>query len=82
MIDTKNYKNYLRKGDIVKIINDYFVVVSTSNKNSRLFVATLDAFVNVEISQTYSYSPTNSGWENNNDKIKKVGHICLDDNVV
>jgi hypothetical protein len=82
MIDTKNYKNYLRKGDIVKILNDYFVVVSTSNKNNRLFVATLDAFVTVETSQTYSYSPTNSGWENNNDKIQKVGHICLEDNVL
>ena len=81
-MNTKNYKNHLRKGDIVRIINDYFVVVSTSNKNSRLFVATLDAFVTVETSQAYSYSPTDSGWENNNDKIKKIGHIRLDDDVL
>ena len=71
-------KNYLQKGDIVKVENNYFVVVSANNDDGVFFAATVDAFVCVENSQMYTYSQTNSGWEYINDKVKKVGHITFD----
>lgn len=74
----KDYKNYLQRGDIVKVENNYFVVVSVNNDDGIFFAATLDAFVHTENSQIYNYLPTNSGWEYINDKVKKVGHITLD----
>lgn len=80
MIDAKDMdiKNYLQKGDIVKIKNKYFVVVSTNNDNGIIFTATVEAFVYTEITQEYNYSQTNSGWEYVNDEVKKVGHITFD----
>lgn len=71
-------KNYLQRGDIVKVENDYFVVVDVNNDGGIFFAATVDAFVYIENSQTYNYSRTNSGWEYINDKVKKVGHITFD----
>ena len=70
-------KTYLQKGDIVKVKNDYFVVVSVNNDDGIFFAATVEAFVYTENSQTYAYSHTNSGWEYINSKVKKVGHITF-----
>lgn len=87
MIDTlKNVFDYIyeenqskfKKGDIVKIKTDYFVVVSVNNKDNVFFAATPDAFICVENSQTYTYGQVNSGWEEINDKVIKVGHISFD----
>ena len=71
-------KNYLQRGDIVKVENNYFVVVDVNNDGGIFFAATVDAFVYTENSQMYNYSLTNSGWEYINDKVKKVGHITFD----
>lgn len=71
-------KNYLQRGDIVKVENNYLVVVSVNNDDGIFFAATIDAFVPTENSQMHTYSQSNSGWEYINDKVKKVGHITLD----
>lgn len=75
---TDNNCHIFAKGDIVKVENNYFVVVSVNNNDGVFFAATVDAFVCVENSQMYTYSQTNSGWEYINDKVKKVGHITFD----
>lgn len=64
-------------GDIVRIGNNNFVVVSVNNNDGVLFVATLNAFMEIEKSQTYSYSYGNSGWEKISSISEKLGHITL-----
>ena len=76
--DHQKKQRKLLKGDIVKVEDNYFVVVSVNNDDGVFFAATVDAFVCVENSQMYTYSQTNSGWEYINDKVKKVGHITFD----
>ena len=66
-----------KKGDIVKIKTDYFVVVSVNNEDNVFFVATPDAFICVENSQTYTYGQVNSGWEEITNNVIKIGHITF-----
>lgn len=67
-----------KKGDVVKIEDNYFVVVSEDNNDGVFFLTTSDAFICVENSQTYTYGYTNSGWKEINDDVIKVGHISFD----
>lgn len=68
----------LKKGDVVKIEDNYFVVVSEDNNDGVFFLTTPDAFVCIENSQTYTYGYANSGWKEINDNVIKVGHILFD----
>lgn len=72
----KGQRKFL-KGDIVKIKTDYFVVVSVNNDDNIFFLATPDAFICVENSQTYTYGDVNSGWEEIDDNVIKIGHITF-----
>jgi hypothetical protein len=67
-----------KKGDIVKIRNNYFAVVSVNNDDNIFFVATPEAFIGVESSQTYIYGQANSGWEEIDDNVIKIGRITFD----
>lgn len=70
--------NTFSKGDIVEIGNKHFVVVSADNNENYFFVTTIDAFLENELLQSFSYSYSNSGWERIDATVKKVGHISLD----
>ena len=67
-----------KKGDIVKIKSNYFVVIDASHDDNVFFVTTPDAFICTENSQTYTYGSVNSGWEEINDNVIKIGHITFD----
>ena len=64
-------------GDIVKIKNKNFVVVSKNNDNNMFFAAIIDAFIRIERSHCFTYSYANSGWYEITSDIEKVGHITL-----
>jgi hypothetical protein len=66
-----------KKGDIVKIKDNYLVVVSENSDDNVFFVTTPDAFIYVEDSQTYTYGYANSGWEKIDDNVIKIGHISF-----
>ena len=65
-----------RKGDIITLNNDYFVVVDKVDSDNVYFIAKVDSYLSHETGNT-NYSISDSGWETLSDDIDIIAHINI-----
>ena len=65
-----------RKGDIITLNNDYFVIVNKVDDDDVYFIAKVDSYISHETGNT-NYSISDSGWETLSDDVEIMGHITM-----
>lgn len=71
-----HHESKFRKGDIITLNNDYFVVVDNVDNNNVYFITKVDSYISYEMNNT-NYSISDSGWETLSDDIDIIGHIIM-----
>ena len=71
-----HHESKFKKGDIITLNNDYFVVVDKVDDDNVYFIAKVDSYISHETGNT-NYSISDSGWETLSDDIEVIGHIIM-----